>query len=229
MKKILTVLLSLTLLMLSAAACTGTAGDAEPSASAPESSQTPDSSADSETATDPYARKIGFTIEMENGDVMKGELYPDLAPETVANFVKLCNEHFYDGLIFHRVIPGFMIQGGGFDTEYNQKQAETIVGEFSANGFKNDLAHTRGVISMARTSVPDSASSQFFIMHADYPSLDGQYAAFGKITEGLDVIDKIASVETTTLPEYGMEDVPTEQQIIKTITVDENSSEEAGE
>ena len=99
MKKILTVLLSLTLLMLSAAACTGTAGDAEPSASAPESSQTPDSSADSETATDPYARKIGFTIEMENGDVMKGELYPDLAPETVANFVKLCNEHFYDGLI----------------------------------------------------------------------------------------------------------------------------------
>ena len=96
------------------------------------------------------------TIEMENGDIMKGELYPNLAPKTVENFVKLCNEHFYDGLIFHRVIPGFMIQGGGFDTEYNQKQAEAIAGEFSSNGFQNDLAHTRGVISMARTNNPDS-------------------------------------------------------------------------
>ena len=227
MKKILTVLLSLTLLMLSAAACTGTTENEEPSASPSESAQAPEASADASPTADPYAETIGFTIEMENGDIMKGELYPNLAPKTVENFVKLCNEHFYDGLIFHRVIPGFMIQGGGFDTEYNQKQAEAIAGEFSSNGFQNDLAHTRGVISMARTNDPDSASSQFFIMHADYPSLDGQYAAFGKITEGLDVIDKIASVETTTLTEYGMEDVPTEQQVIKTITVDENASEDS--
>ena len=165
---------------------------------------------------------IAFTIEMEDGSVMKGELYPDVAPITVENFVKLCNEDFYSGLIFHRVIPGFMIQGGGYDADMNEKPADTIKGEFETNGVKNDLKHTRGVISMARTNVPDSASSQFFIMHDDASYLDGQYAAFGKITEGLEVIDKIAGVKTQSLPN-GMEDVPVEPQVIKSITIDEKA------
>lgn len=169
--------------------------------------------------TDVYANKIFFTIEMQNGDMMKGELYPDVAPKTVENFVSLCNENFYDGLIFHRVIEGFMIQGGGMDANMNEKEADTIKGEFSSNGVKNPLKHTRGVISMARTNVKDSASSQFFIMHEDSPHLDGDYAAFGKITEGLDVIDKIAGVETGTYQNV-MSDVPVEPQVIKTITID---------
>lgn len=163
---------------------------------------------------------IGFTIEMESGAVMKGELYPDVAPITVDNFVKLCEEDFYAGLIFHRVIPGFMIQGGGYDAQMAEKDADSIKGEFTSNGVKNELEHTRGVISMARTNVPDSASSQFFIMHADAPHLDGQYAAFGKITEGLEVIDEIAAQPTQSLPN-GMDDVPVEPQIIKTIKIDE--------
>lgn len=165
------------------------------------------------------AAPVNFTIEMEDGSVMKGELYPDIAPITVENFIKLCDEDFYAGLIFHRVIPGFMIQGGGYDAELNDKDADTIKGEFSANGVKNNLSHERGVISMARTNVPDSASSQFFIMHADNPGLDGQYAAFGKITEGLDVIDKIANVQTQQVSPV-MDDVPVEPQVIKTIRID---------
>ncbi len=174
---------------------------------------------DTENA-DLYADAIPFTIELENGGVMKGELYPNLAPKTVENFVKLAEEKFYDGLIFHRVIPGFMIQGGGYDADMNVKESEEIVGEFDANGFNNPLKHTRGVISMARTNMPDSASSQFFIMHEDYPSLDGQYAAFGRITEGLEYIDEIAEAETTTDPKYGMSDFPVNPVVIKTITID---------
>lgn len=167
-----------------------------------------------------YANPIKITIEMENGGIMKGEMYPNLAPETVANFKKLIEEKFFDGLIFHRVIPGFMIQGGGYDEEFTPKDTEPIKGEFEANGFKNPLSHERGVLSMARTNDPNSASSQFFIMHAAADYLDGQYAAFGRITEGLDIIDEIANVETTSLPN-GMADVPTEAQVIKTITIDE--------
>lgn len=168
---------------------------------------------------------INFTIEMQDGSVMKGELYPDVAPITVANFVKLCNENFYEGLIFHRVISGFMIQGGAFTEELysgnmNQKPADSIKGEFKANGVENNLKHERGVISMARTNKPNSASSQFFIMHQNSPSLDGNYAAFGKITEGLEVVDKIASVETGTLNAM-FNDVPKEAQVIKTIKIDE--------
>lgn len=165
-----------------------------------------------------YENKILFQIEMENGDIMTGELYPDVAPITVNNFVKLINENFYDGLIFHRVIPGFMIQGGGYDIDLNNKETETIQGEFSINGINNPLLHTRGVISMARTIVPDSASSQFFIMHEDNTYLDGQYAAFGKITSGLEIIDKIASVKTESITE-GMDDVPVDPQIIKHISI----------
>ena len=128
------------------------------------------------------------TIEMEDGGVMKGELYPEIAPITVENFLNLIDQDFFAGLIFHRVIPGFMIQGGGYDKEFNHHEAKSIKGEFSSNGVKNDLLHTRGVLSMARTMIPDSASSQNFIMHEDAPHLDGQYAAFGKITDGLEIV-----------------------------------------
>lgn len=165
---------------------------------------------------------VKFTIEMEDGSQMKGELYPDVAPITVANFEKLCDADFYAGLIFHRVIPGFMIQGGGYDANLNPKDSTAIKGEFSSNGVKNDLKHTRGVISMARTNDPNSASSQFFIMHDDASYLDGEYAAFGKITEGLDVLDKIASTETHTVSQM-MDDVPVEPQVIKTIRVEKDN------
>ena len=122
---------------------------------------------------------MNIQIEMENGGIIKAELYPEVAPITVENFVKLINESFFDGLVFHRVIEGFMIQGGGFDAVGNHKDADSIKGEFDANGVKNDLKHERGVLSMARTMFPNSASSQFFIMHQDAPHLDGQYEAFG--------------------------------------------------
>jgi len=150
-------------------------------------------------------------IEMMNGDVIKAELYHDVAPITVENFVKLINENFFDGLIFHRVIRGFMIQGGGYDVNGNHKDAESIKGEFTANGVTNNLKHTRGVLSMARTMFPNSASSQFFIMHEDAPHLDGQYAAFGKVTDGIEAVDKIAECRTD------MGDAPIEPQVIKTI------------
>ncbi|MBR6795193.1 MAG: peptidylprolyl isomerase [Clostridia bacterium] len=135
-------------------------------------------------------------IEMENGKSMKAELYPEIAPKTVANFEKLVREGFYDGLIFHRVIPGFMIQGGDPLGNGMGGSKEHIVGEFRANGYKNDLRHTRGVLSMARAMDPNSASSQFFIMHADAPHLDGSYAAFGRIIEGIETVDEIESIPT---------------------------------
>ncbi|MCD8160390.1 MAG: peptidylprolyl isomerase [Clostridiales bacterium] len=136
------------------------------------------------------------TIEMENGGVIKAELYPEVAPNTVNNFISLVNKGFYDGIIFHRVIAGFMLQGGDPKGTGVGGPGYCIKGEFTSNGFRNDLKHSRGVLSMARTAVPDSAGSQFFIMHADAPHLDGQYAAFGKVIEGMDVVDRIASVRT---------------------------------
>lgn len=154
-----------------------------------------------------------FVIEMENGARMSGELYEDIAPKSVENFVELCEKGFYDGLIFHRVIPGFMIQGGCPDGTGMGGPGYSIPGEFTANGFKNDLKHTRGVLSMARSMDPDSAGSQFFIMVADSPHLDGQYAAFGKVTEGMDEADRIVGVPRN------MMDKPNEDQIIKTITI----------
>ena len=150
-------------------------------------------------------------ITMENGDEIKAELYPEAAPKTVENFLKLVDEKFYDGLIFHRVIKGFMIQGGDPTGTGMGGSKDTIVGEFRANGFQNDLAHTRGVLSMARTNMPNSASSQFFIMHQDAPHLDGQYAAFGKVIEGMEAVDKIASTKTN------WQDKPLKDQRIKTI------------
>ena len=136
------------------------------------------------------------TIEMENGKKIKIELYPEIAPETVKNFEELVGRGFYDGLIFHRVIPGFMIQGGDPEGTGMGGSDKRIRGEFAANGHPNALKHTRGVISMARSQNPNSASSQFFIMHADAPHLDGQYAAFGKVIEGMDAVDEIAAVTT---------------------------------
>lgn len=160
------------------------------------------------------AKNPVVTIEMENGDVMKAELYPEVAPNTVNNFISLVRKGFYDGLIFHRVIKGFMIQGGDPEGTGAGGPGYEIKGEFAHNGFQNDLRHTKGVLSMARTQVPDSAGSQFFIMHDDAPYLDGEYAAFGMVIEGLDVIDKIAGVRT----DWG--DRPLQDQRMKTVTVD---------
>ena len=154
------------------------------------------------------------TITMTNGDVMKSELYPEIAPNTVNNFISLVQKGFYDGLIFHRVISGFMIQGGDPQGTGMGGPGYSIKGEFAMNGVRNDLKHTRGVLSMARSMMPNSAGSQFFIMHANAPHLDGQYAAFGKVVEGLDVVDKIASVRT------GWQDKPVEEQKIQSMTVE---------
>ena len=154
------------------------------------------------------------TIEMENGDVMKAELYPEIAPNTVNNFISLINKGYYDGVIFHRVIRGFMLQGGDPDGTGMGGPGYSIKGEFSSNGFKNDLKHEPGVLSMARTMFPDSAGSQFFIMHQTSPHLDGDYAAFGKVIEGMDVVNKIAETET----DYS--DRPLNVQRMKKVTVD---------
>lgn len=154
-----------------------------------------------------------ITIQMKSGDVMKAELYPEIAPITVQNFIDLAGKGFYNGLIFHRVIPGFMIQGGDPEGTGMGGPGYSIKGEFSRNGVKNDLKHTRGVLSMARSMMPDSAGSQFFIMHETSPHLDGQYAAFGKIIEGIEVVDKIAAVKT----DYN--DRPLEPQQIDFMTV----------
>ena len=154
------------------------------------------------------------TFEMENGDIMKAELYPEIAPNTVNNFISLVQNGFYDGLIFHRVIRGFMIQGGCPDGTGMGGPGYTIKGEFSQNGFANDLRHTEGVLSMARAMHLDSAGSQFFIMHKNSPHLDGAYAAFGKITEGMDIVNKIAETAT----DYS--DRPLEEQKMKKVTVD---------
>ena len=154
------------------------------------------------------------TITMTNGDVMKAELYPEIAPNTVNNFISLVQKGFYDGLIFHRVISGFMIQGGDPQGTGMGGPGYSIKGEFAMNGVRNDLKHTRGVLSMARSMMPNSAGSQFFIMHKTSPHLDGAYAAFGKVIEGLDIVDKIANVPT----DYN--DKPRQEQKMKTVTVE---------
>ena len=154
------------------------------------------------------------TIEMNDGTCMKAELYPEIAPNTVKNFISLCQKGFYDGVTFHRVIPDFMIQGGDPDGRGTGGPGYSIRGEFTANGFQNDLRHTRGVLSMARTSYPDSAGSQFFIMVEDAPHLDGQYAAFGKVIEGMETADKIVGVITD------FADRPVKDQTMKKVTVE---------
>lgn len=154
------------------------------------------------------------TIEMENGDIIKAELYPEIAPNTVNNFISLVKKGYYDGLIFHRVINGFMIQGGCPDGTGMGGPGYSIAGEFAQNGFQNDLKHTEGVLSMARSMMPNSAGSQFFIMHKNSPHLDGAYAAFGKVIEGQDVVNTIATTQT----DYS--DRPLNKQMMKTVTVD---------
>ena len=159
---------------------------------------------------------IKFTIR--DLGTMTAELYPDMAPKTVGNFLSLVKADFFSGLIFHRVIKGFMIQGGGYDDAFEERETKSIKGEFRANGFmQNTLKHTRGVLSMARTSDPDSASSQFFIMHADAPHLDAQYAGFGKLTDGYDVLDQIAGTKTG---RYGyFSDVPRSPIVIEKVEI----------
>lgn len=154
------------------------------------------------------------TFEMENGGVMKAELYPEIAPNTVNNFISLINKGFYNGLVFHRVISGFMIQGGDPKGNGTGGPGYCIKGEFNANRFKNDLKHDRGVLSMARTMAPNSAGSQFFVMHENSPHLDGQYAAFGKLIEGFDVLDAIAAVRVD------WNDKPRVPQVMKKVTVE---------
>ena len=155
-----------------------------------------------------------ITIEMENGDIIKAELYPEIAPNTVNNYISLVKQGYYNGLIFHRVINGFMIQGGCPDGNGMGGPGYSIKGEFSQNGFENNLKHTEGILSMARSMMPDSAGSQFFIMHKTSPHLDGAYAAFGKVIEGQDIVNKIAETRT----DYG--DRPLEDQVLKSVTVD---------
>ena len=153
------------------------------------------------------------TITMENGDIIKAELYPEIAPNTVNNFISLINKHFYDHVSFHRVISGFMLQGGDPEGTGMGGPGYEIKGEFSSNGFKNTLKHSAGVLSMARTMIPDSAGSQFFIMHQDAPHLDGEYAAFGKVVEGIDVVDEIAAVSVD------RNDKPKNPQVMKKVTI----------
>ncbi|MBQ7718127.1 MAG: peptidylprolyl isomerase [Clostridia bacterium] len=181
---------------------------------APEKAE--EGAAEQQNAGDKEANKIMVEIVMEDGSVMELELYPDIAPATVENFVKLTNEGFYNGLTFHRIISGFMIQGGDPEGTGFGGSKDTVKGEFASNGFKNDLSHKRGVISMARSQNPNSASSQFFICHADSEFLDGQYAAFGKMTSGFEVLDKLAQ---TPVEDSNGTVAKENQPVIKTITV----------
>ena len=201
MKKIIALLLGL--MMLCSLAC------AKEATSAPAAEKTETKEETNVDKTHPIA-----TITMKDGGVIELELYPEIAPESVKNFISLSNSGFYDGLIFHRVIAGFMIQGGDPDGQGTGGPGYSIKGEFSANGVKNDLSHLRGVISMARAQAFDSAGSQFFICHADSQFLDGQYAAFGKVTSGLDVVDRIAKTTTDS------RDKPYKDQIMETVRVE---------
>ena len=200
-KKIIALLLGL--MMLCSLAC------AKEATSAPAAEKTETKEETNVDKTHPIA-----TITMKDGGVIELELYPEIAPESVKNFISLSNSGFYDGLIFHRVIAGFMIQGGDPDGRGTGGPGYCIKGEFSANGVKNDLSHLRGVISMARAQPFDSAGSQFFICHADSQFLDGQYAAFGKVTSGLDVVDRIAKTTTDS------RDKPYKDQIMETVRVE---------
>lgn len=213
---------------LGLAGCSG--GDKTASSKESSSSKTTSSQSSSKTTSSKQEDKFSVqsakpadaqnpvvTITMQNGGVIKAELYPDIAPNTVNNFISLINQKFYDGLTFHRIMDGFMIQGGDPKGNGTGGPGYYIPGEFSRNGYtKNDLKHTRGVLSMARSSMPDSAGSQFFIMHADYPSLDGNYAAFGKVTEGIEVVDQIVANAQVIDGDGKVSNPP----VIATITVD---------
>lgn len=219
--KLMLLLVSMMTLLLILSGCgqdeNRNASDNNSNASGTSTTETPSTEepAAKKVVPDPEASHPIVTIEMDSGKTIKLELYPEVAPNTVNNFISLVKKGFYDGVIFHRVIPGFMIQGGDPDGTGAGGPGYSIAGEFTSNGFQNDLGHTRGVLSMARTGEPDSAGSQFFIMHADYPSLDTQYAAFGKVIEGIEVVDEIATLPT------GANDRPNEPiPTMKKVTVD---------
>ena len=223
MKKLLALILCGAFLALGIAACTpkngaqqtsdNTTGEPEKTTDAPTAA--PTTAPATTTEGDKFMNKVYATITMENGGVIKLELYPDLAPQSVRNFCYLARQGFYDGLTFHRVISGFMVQGGDPDGNGTGGPGYCIKGEFAANGFENELSHTRGVISWARRSKPnDSAGSQFFIMHKDYTGLDGSYAAFGRVIEGIEVVDEIAAVQTDS------NDKPVTPVVIKSITIE---------
>ena len=216
MKKIIALLLAVMMCTVLFAGCTNKADESETTTAEIKYEATEEETMPSTEAADDEERfeeAVQAIITMESGDTIKLELYPDIAPITVENFTTLASEGFYNGLTFHRIISGFMIQGGCPKGNGTGGPGYSIKGEFSANGVKNDLKHTRGVISMARSQMPDSAGSQFFIMHEDSPWLDGQYAAFGKVVEGIEVVDKIASVQTD------MYDAPLEKVVIETIAI----------
>ena len=217
MKKKFSFLLVLAVLVMGVSACGSSKSDttSETKATkAPKATETAEVTKEPESKTTDTKGKHHAKIKVKNYGTIEVELDGDTAPITVANFIKLVNEKFYDGLTFHRIISGFMIQGGDPLGNGTGGSDETIKGEFSSNGVENNISHKRGVISMARSSDPDSASSQFFIMHKTSPHLDGAYAAFGKITEGMDVVNKIASVRTDYM------DRPVEDQRMKTVTVE---------
>lgn len=207
-------LIKIIILAVMAAAVLAACGRANKTANQAETKPTAAPAAETTAEPSLTDNKDHITITLETGDVIKAELYPDVAPITVKNFEKLISEKFYDGLIFHRVIAGFMIQGGDPEGSGMGGPGYSIKGEFNYNGVENNLKHSRGVLSMARAQHPDSAGSQFFIMHADAPHLDGQYAAFGKLVEGEDVLDSIASIDTD------WSDRPRTPQVMKTVTVD---------
>lgn len=220
MKKSFSILALCLTMVLMLSSCGGTSNSAG-STPTPKAAST-SATAKPEATLDPALTEntVNITIQLTDGRSIKAELYPDIAPLTVENFKSLCEQSFYDGLIFHRVIDGFMIQCGGFDESLTQKSAPTVKGEFSQNGVTNNLSHKRGVLSMARTQQSmDSASSQFFIVQKDSTYLDGQYAAFGMVTEGMDVVDAIAKTEVHNVSK-AMENVPVTPIVIQTITID---------
>ena len=220
MKKKFSFLLVLAVLVMGLSACGGSKSDTTSETKAPKAAETAEATKKPESKTTDTKGKHHAKIKVKDYGTIEVELDGDTAPITVANFVKLANEKFYNGLVFHRVIKDFMIQGGGYDTDMTQHETDTITGEFLQNGSFDMIPHERGVISMARTAMSmDSASSQFFIMHRDSPSLNGQYAAFGKVTSGMEYVDKIAETETHSLTNMGMDDVPVQTQIIKTIVI----------
>ncbi|RUT30578.1 peptidylprolyl isomerase [Paenibacillus zeisoli] len=216
-RPILIVMLMVFVLVLSACGAKkeaeGTQTQAGPAAPAETSKDTAAESLQNKIANEGSKNPV-VTIEMDSGKTIKVELYPKVAPNTVNNFISLVKKGFYDGTIFHRVIPGFMIQGGDPEGTGAGGPGYNIKGEFTQNNFQNDLKHTRGVISMARTQMPDTAGSQFFIMAADYPSLDGLYASFGKVTEGMEVVDEIVNQPRDA------NDAPNTKQVMKKVTVD---------
>lgn len=223
-RKGLTVMLLLAALLMLVAGCgddnarkgaSGGNNEAPATPPAAEEEPKPEQPADKPNVPDPKGSHPVVTIEMSDGNIIKAELYPEVAPNTVNNFISLIKQGFYDGTIFHRVIPGFMIQGGDPEGTGMGGPGYSIAGEFTNNGFRNDLLHTKGVLSMARTPEPDSAGSQFFIMHADFPGLDKDYASFGKVIEGIEIVDEIASLPT------GQNDRPAKPlPTMKKVTVD---------